>query len=269
MSFAWLPCAFLCLASDQGLDSKLEIVNHRPTYGYLGAPRPKVGLLPGDKAHFTFEIKNLKLDDNGKAFYSIAIEIRDAAGKLIYEQRPHNSVAQNFLGGDTLPCSAYVEIPFDAKPGDVDWKVTVKDRTTKQVAILAGKGKILEPTFGIVQVGLFADPDLKVPMSAIAVVGDSAYLNFSAVGFERDKDKKQPDLNVSMRIVDDKGKATLAKPLMGKIDSGVGVKDDAVPITFGVTMNRAGRFTIELTAEDRLTGKTATIAYAIRVLPLE
>jgi hypothetical protein len=269
MSFAWLPCVVLCLASAQGQDSKLVLTNHRLTYGYLGAPRPKVGSLPGDTVHFTFEIKNLKLDENGKASYSIALEIRDAAGKLIYEQKPHNSVAQNFLGGNTLPCSAHVEIPLDSKPGAVDWKITVKDRTTNQVATLAGKGKINEPDFGIVQVGLFADADIKVPMSAIAVVGDSAYLNFSAVGFARDKDKKQPDLNVSLRILDEKGKATLAKPLMGKINSGVGAKDGLVPMTFGLTMNRAGRFTIELTAEDRLTGKSATISYAIRVLPLE
>jgi len=269
MSFAWLPCALLCLASAESQVGKLEIVNHRPTYGYLGAPRPKVGMLPGDTAHFTFEIKNLKLDDNGKASYSIGIEILDAAGKLIFEQKPYNSVAQNFLGGDTLPCSAHVEIPIDAKAGAVAWKITVKDRSTNNVVSLAGNGKILEPTFGIVQVGLFADPDLKVPMSAIAVVGDSAYLNFSAVGFGRDKDKKQPDLDVSLKIVDDKGKATLAKPLMGKINAGVGAKDELVPMTFGLTMNRAGRFTIELTAQDRITGKSATISYAIRVMPLE
>jgi hypothetical protein len=269
MSSAWLPCVILCLAGVQGQAGKLEIVNHRPTYGYLGAPRPKVGMLPGDAAHFTFEIKNLKLDENGKASYSIAIEIRDAAGKLVYEQRPYNSVAQNFLGGDTLPCSAHVEIPIDSKPSAVDWKITVKDRTTDQTVTLAGKGMILEPTFGIVQVGLFADAELRVPMSAIAVVGDSAFLNFSAVGFARGKDKKQPDLNVSLRIVDEKGKATLAKPLMGKINAGVGAKDDMVPMTFGLTMNRAGRFTIELTAEDRHTGKSATISYPIRVLPLE
>ena len=222
MSFAWLPCVLLCLTSAQ--DAKLEIVNHRPTYGYLGAPRPKVGMLPGDAAHFTFEIKNLKLDENGKAFYSIAIEIRDMAGKLVYEQKPYNSVAQNFLGGDTLPCSAHVEIPIDSKPGAVNWKITVKDRTTGQVAAATGKGLILEPGFGIVRVGLFADPDLKVPMSAIAVVGDSAYLHFSAAGFARDKATKQPDLNVSMRIVDEKGKATLAKPLTGRVSAGVGTQ---------------------------------------------
>ena len=267
MSFAWLACV-VCLTAVQ--DNSLEIVNHRRTYGYLGAIRPKeTGSLPGDIAYFTFEIKNLKLDDSGKASYSIAIEIRDADGKLFYEQKPYNSVAQNFLGGNLLPCSAHIEIPFDAKPGVVDWKVTVKDRATMKTAVAAGKGKILPADFGIVQVGLFADAEARVPMSAVGVVGDSAYLQFSAVGFGRDKDKNQPDVHVSMRILDEQGKPTMAKPISGKIDAGVSPKEKLLPMLFGLTLNRAGRFTVELTAEDRVSGKRSQISYAIRVLPLE
>jgi hypothetical protein len=266
MSFAWLPCVVLCLAGAQ--EQKLEIDNARLTYGHLGALRPKGGgSLPGDTAHFSFEIKNLKLDDSGKASYSIAIEIRDEAGKLLYEQRPYNSVAQNFFGGNSLPCSAHVEIPFDSKPGAVDWKVTVVDRTTRQTASVTGKGKVRAADFGIIQVGLFADAEFRTPMSAVGVVGDSAYLQFSAVGFGREK--KQPDVHVSMRILDEQGKPTLAKALTGKIDSGVAADARVLPMQFSLTMNRAGRFTIELTAEDRILGKTASISYAIRVLPLE
>src|SRR5262249_1024973 len=177
MSVVCWSCLVLCLPA-LGED-KLELVNHRPTYGYLGPTRPKTGSLPGDTVHFTFGIKNLKLDEHGKASYSIAIEIRDGDGKLIYEQKPYNSVAQNFLGGNLLPCSAHVEIPFDAKPGAVAWKITVTDRASKQVATSAGKGLILAPDFGIVQIGLFADAEARVPMSAVGVVGDSAYLRFS------------------------------------------------------------------------------------------
>src|SRR2546426_8634935 len=141
MSFAWLPCIVLCVGAAQ--DNALEIANPRMTYGYLGAPRPMTGSLPGETVHVTFEIKNLKFDDNGKASYSIAIEIRDEAGKIFFEQRPYNAIAQNFLGGNSLPCSANVEIPLDAKPGKVEWKVTIVDRATKKSATLTGAGKIL------------------------------------------------------------------------------------------------------------------------------
>lgn len=267
MIFTWLPCVMILLPVAQ--ESKLELSNLRTTYGYLGAPRPKGALLPGDAAHFTFEIKNLKLDESGKASYSIAIEIRAADGKIIYEQRPHNSVARNLFGGSTLPCSAHVDVPRDAKPGDVDWKVTVVDRTTKQSAVLAGKSKILPADFGIVRVGLFADAETRVPMSAVGVVGDSAYLQFSAVGFARDKDKKQPDVHVSMRILDEQGKPTMEKPITGKIDADVAPDAHLLPMLFGITLNRAGRFTVELTAEDKISGKTSRISYGLRVLPLE
>jgi hypothetical protein len=267
MSFAWLPCLVLCVNAAQG--DALEISNPRLTYGYLGAARPMTGILPGDIVHVTFEIKNLKFDENGKAAYSIAIEIRDEKGKLFFEQRPYNSLAQNFLGGNSLPCAANVEIPYDAKPGKVDWKITVVDRTTKKSASLSGAGKILPADFGIVRVGLFADPELRVPTSPVGVVGDAAYLQMSVVGFERDKDKKQPDLHVSMRILDEKGQPTLAKPIVGKFNSGVNPKDHLLPLQFPLSMNRAGRFTIELTAECKLCGKRAQVSYAIRVLPLE
>jgi hypothetical protein len=155
------------------------------------------------------------------------------------------------------------------KPGAVDWKVTIVDRTTKQTASIAGKGKVLPADFGIVHVGLFADAETRVPNSAIGVVGDSVFMHFSAVGFARDKDKKQPDLRVSMRILDEQGKPTMAKPIIGKIDSDVPADARWLPMQFGLTLNRPGRFTIELTAEDRLAGKTSHFSYGIRDLPLE
>lgn len=268
MSLAWLPCVLLCLSTYQ--ENTLEIANPRRTYGYRGAPRPKdTGILPGDTAHFSFEIKNLKLDANGKASFSIAIEIRDASGKVFFEQKPYNTVAQNFLGGNSLPCSAHVDVPFDAKPGPVDWKLTIVDRASKQTAVVSGKGNILPADFGVVQVGLFGDAEGRVPNSAVAVVGDSAYLNLSTVGFARDKGTKQPDIEVSMRILDEKGQPTMAKPIVGKINQGVGPKDQILPVQFGLTVNRAGRFTIEITAEDKIGGKRAQVSYGLRVLPLE
>jgi hypothetical protein len=249
-------------------DGKLEIGKPRLTYGYLGAPRPLTGALPGDIVHYTFEIKNLKFDDAGKAAYSIAIEIRDEKGKLIFEQKPYNSVAQNFLGGNSLPCAAQLEIPLDAKPGPMAWKITVTDRTTKEAVTLAGKGKVLPADFGIVQVGMFGDPDARAPTSAVGVVGDALYLRFALTGFGRDKDKKQPDTHVSMRILDEQGKPTMKKPLQGALQSGVAADASFLPMQFGLTLNRPGNFTIELTAEDRVTGKTSKVDYKLRVLPL-
>jgi hypothetical protein len=268
MTLSCLPFILFCLAPPP--EGALEIANPRGTYGHLGATKPKdIGILPGDTAYFGFEIKNLKFDANGKASYSVAIEIRDADGKIFYEQRPRNSIAQNFLGGNSLPCAAFVEVPLDAKPGAVDWKVTVVDRATKQSTSLSGKGKVLPADFGIVQVGLFADAEARAPVSAVAVVGDSVYLRLAAVGFARDKDRKQPHVKVSMRIIDEKGQPTMPQPIVGTINADVPETERMLPVQFGITLNRPGRFTIELTAEDAVSGKQARVSYRLRVLQPE
>lgn len=252
-----------------GQTPALEIVDPRPTYGHLGAVRPKgAGLLPGDAAHFTFGVKNLKLDDAGLAKYSVAIEVRDAKGKLFYEQKPFNTIAQNVFGGDTIPNSASVSIPLNQPPTDLHWKITVKDRTTDKAVELKGEGKVLPADFGIVRVGTFADADSNVAIAPVGVVGGTIYLNFSAVNFGRGKDKK-PDLKFDLKVLDEAGKPTLAKTISGEIKDGV--PDDAtlIPLHFGLTLNRPGRYTAEITSRCMVGNKTATVSLPIRILPMD
>src|SRR5947209_9655093 len=120
------PLVMLIASAAAGAqDAPLEIANAHATYGYLGAPHPKVeGRLPGDAIFFTFDIKNMKLDDSGRASYSLLVEVTDDKGNLIYKQGPTNAVAQNYLGGDSMPCSAHLEIPLDSVPGIHHFKVT-------------------------------------------------------------------------------------------------------------------------------------------------
>jgi hypothetical protein len=257
-----LAPVFLALISGQA--DGPQIVNAHGTYGHLGAPRPKAGILPGDVAHVSFDIKGLAADKNGKVAYSIAIVITDGAGKVIFEQKPYNAQAQHFFGGDTIPAAARIAIPGDQKPGPVYWKVTVMDRTTKRSSELKGEGKILPPDFGLVRIGTFADGEDRVPMPPIGVVGGQMYLGFGVIGFARGKDK-QPDVQVSLRIVDDKGKATIAQPLSGRVQD-VPVDQMIVPLSFALNLDHAGRYTLELTATDQLSGKTATVSLPVRIL---
>jgi hypothetical protein len=252
-----------------GGNGKLEILHVRPTYGYLGAVRPKEGMLPGDIAHVSFDIKGLKTDGRGRAAYSVAIEIRDDKGDLLYEQKPINAVAQNYFGGDTLPCSATIDVPVDAKPGVRNWKVTVEDRTTKQSVSLEGKGEVLKPRFGLIRVGTFADPEGRVPVPPVGVTGSTLYLDFSAVSFARDPKTKQPDLQVELRVKDDKGQTTFTEPLSGRVKEDVPESLNVVPMQFPLTLNRPGRFTVELSARCVLCGATTTVTIPVRILPME
>ncbi len=255
----------LTLAAGQG--GELQIVNSRGTYGYLGAARPKgAGVLPGDVAFFAFDIKGLKLDDAGRASYAVTIEILDPKGQVYYKEGPRNSVAQNFLGGDTLPCAAHVNVPPDTPPGVYPIHVTIADRATKKEVKFEARGKVLPRGFGLIRVSTTADREGKVPVPPVGVIGTSVYVNFATIGFARDKNTKQPSLRVSMHILDDKGKPTFGKPLEGKVNRDIPSDLEIIPMEFGVTLNRVGTFTVELTATCELCGQTSRVSFPLKVV---
>jgi hypothetical protein len=257
------PLLALTLAGD---GAKLELLNMRGTYGHLGAKRPAGGgIMPGDIAYFSFDVKNLKLDKAGKASYAIAIEVRDASDHIVYELKPQNATARNLFGGNLLPCSSFLEVPPDAKPGPVTWKVTVHDRAAGTKAEAHGKGKILPPDFALVQVGTFADSTGRIAAPPVGVIGENLFVHFAVVGFGRNAKTKQPDIVTSLKVVDEGGKVTSA-PLTGEIKSDVADDARIVHMGFGLTMNREGRFTLELTGRCQVSGKTMTVTLPVRVL---
>ncbi len=253
-----------------GQTPTLEIVEPRPTFGHLGAVRPKgAGVLPGDISYFTFGIKNLKLDASGVAKYSVGIEVRDSKGKLFYEQKPFNTVAQNVFGGDLIPTSATISVPLTQPPTDLSWKVTVKDRNADKTVELKGEGKILAADFGLVRVGTFADAESKVPIAPVGVVGGTLYLNFSAVGFGRDAKDKKPDLQFDIKVLDESGKPTLPKSISGKVRDDIPEDAKLIPLHFGLTLNRPGRYTVEISSRCAVGNRTATVSLPVRILPMD
>jgi len=142
----------------------------------------------------------------------------------------------------------------------------VIDSATKQEAIVTKKIDVLPKAFGLVHIGTTADRAATLPWSPVGVLGDSIYLNFSAVGFARDKKTKQPNVKVSMRVLDDKGQPTKGAKMSGEASSDVPDTMDAIPMQFGLTLNRLGRFTLELTATDALTGATSKVLFPVNVV---
>lgn len=260
-SFACVLALGLPLAQN----GDLEIVNVRGTYGFLGAQRPPTGVIPGDVFHFAFDIKGMKLDAKGKASYSLLMEVRDEKGELIFKEGPRNAMVQNFLGGDLLPCSAQLEVPLQSKPGPVTLRVTITDRTTNKKAVFEGKGKVLPADFGLVRVGTFADAPGNIPSSPVGVIGQTMYLNFSLINFKRDTKSKQPNVHLALRILDEKGKSTLPENLTGDINENVPEDGKMIPLNFGITLNRVGQFQVELTATDKMSGKSSKVNLPLKV----
>jgi hypothetical protein len=259
----------LVLGGPKTSAGKLEITNVRGTYGYLGATRPRTGVLPGEIYHYAFDVKNLKFDKHARAYYSIGVEILDPKGQLFFREAPHNATAQNHLGGNSLPCAAQIAVPLDAAPGEYTMKVTIRDRKADKTVVFENKGKVLKRDFGLIRVGTFADRGGKVPWTPVGVVGESVYVHFAPVNFARDKSTKQPSLAVKMRILDEKGKPTFAEPLTGRVNSDIPEDLHILPMQFPLTLNRAGRYTIEIEATCELCKRTARVSLPLRVLKPE
>jgi hypothetical protein len=259
-----LTVAALGLSAAQG--SGLSVANQRLTFGHLGPQRKSADFLPGDIVHMMYDVQGITFDAKGKATYSIGMEILDPSGQDLMKQAPKVASTQNYLGGTTVPCAAHLRVPTESKPGTYKLRITVSDAASKKSVIVEQSVQVLAKDFGLVQVGTSADRKGEIAWSPVGVVGDSIFLNYSAVGFARDKAKKQPNIKVVMRVLDEKGQPTNGAQMSGEVNADVPENLDVVPMQFGVTLNRAGNFTFELTATDVITGKTSKVSYPVRVL---
>jgi hypothetical protein len=254
--------AALSLApSDAG---ELTLRDVRATYGIIGPKRPAEGVLPGDSVFITFDIDGITADAEGKIRYSVATEVKDAKGKTHFSQPGRELEAIAALGGNRLPAYAQIDIGLQQPPGDYTMKLTVADLAAKKSTSISHEFKVMPKAFGIVRLTTSSDPDGRHPAGMPFGVGQSLWVNLAAVGFERGG-QGQPNVAFTLRILDEEGKPTLSKPFAGIINQGVTAQAPALPVQFHVGLNRAGNFTLEITAKDEIGGKTAKKSFPITV----
>jgi hypothetical protein len=252
------------LSATPGQADRLTLTNARTTYGIQGPTRTSTKFLPGDNLVLSFDIEGIQADENGKVLYTIGLEITNSKGKVQYKQAPRDLEAQNSLGGTSLPAFAHVKIGLDQEPGSYKLKVTVTDRAAKSSAELTHSYDVVAKDFGLVRLATTFDPEGHFPAACVAA-GQTLMVNFAAVGFDRSKSGDQPDLAVTLTVLDGDGKPTLAKPFAGAVTKGVPAKVLAVPMQFALALNRAGKFKVEVKATDKVSGKTATLSFPLTV----
>ena len=85
------------------------------------------------------------------------------------------------------------------------------------------------------------------------------------VGFARAKEGAQPNVSLEVRILDDQGKPTVARPTTGMVNKDVPSEAQALPMQFPVLLNRGGKFTLELKATDKVSGKSVEFSHPFGV----
>src|SRR5262249_10085464 len=156
----------------------------------------------------------------------------------------------------TVPAYVLVDVGLDQPPGEYTAKVTVTDRANGRSQELKRQFEVLPKGFGLVRLSTTCDQEGQVSASLFQV-GGSLWVNYAVVGFPRPRPKGAPRVTVELRVLDDRGQPTLAKPFTGEVSKDVPEKALALPVQFLVSLNRPGKFTVEVKATDQVTKKTA------------
>ena len=193
----------------------------------------------------------------------------------MFTEKPTDREATLTLGGNRLPTWSRVSTGTDADAGTYTVRITVVDKVAKNAtpAVLEKKFELVAPRFGIINVGLGYDkpPASPPPAPPVAVAGQGMLAFFMVVGFQtnpaaKPKDPLQANIAVEMTILDDAGKPTLVKPFGGAFKD---VPEDFkafLPFTFPLSLNRGGKYTIVITATDKLANKTTKQELNLTVL---
>jgi hypothetical protein len=85
--------------------------------------------------------------------------------------------------------------------------------------------------------------------------------------FERDPKTKQPKIEFQYQYLDEKGAPVLAVPHKHIQDSGVDEKDGQISLRFPLFLNRPGKFTVQITAVDKVSNKKSVYELPVTILP--
>ena len=274
----WAPLALAAaLQATPAQTGDFALKNARPSHSVLGQTRKDAKYLGGDLIILNYDLQNLKVPEDSVVRYSLALEVTTKGGKSIYKLEPMEFKAELTVGGTSRPALSVYEIPLDMAPGDYVFTVTGADLQSKQTAKLEYAFEVLPPRLGFIQTGLHIPTGQGLIPTPLSVpVGQSVVFGTAVVGFElgpkseTDIKKRQPNLMLEMRIVDEAtGKATLANP---KREGFMEVRDEfkrVIPFTPLLELNRPGKYRIEIKATDKHGGKTAEMSLDITVYEIK
>jgi hypothetical protein len=247
-----------------GRAGQLSVENARFTRGVLGPTRDAARALPGDTLYLCFDVEGITVDDAGKVRYSTALEVTNPEGKAVFKQDPRSHEVAAALGGSRITAFANVNIGFQQPPGEYTLKVSVADLAGGSKATLTKTFEVLPRDFGLVQLSTTADAEGLLPVPTPGA-GQGLWLHFGAVGFARDPGTMQPNVTVALRVLDENGKPTQAKPAVGGINKNVQPDAVILPVQLSLLLNRPGKFTVELTATDQVSGKSDKLSFPLTV----
>jgi hypothetical protein len=271
----WATLALAAVTQLAPAAGELEFKNIRATYGPLGQERKDDKVLPGDYYFLHFDIDGLTVGDDDRIKYSMAVEFLNKKGESQFKKDAVPQETVNNLGGNRVPAFANVAVGLDVAPGEYSLTVTVTDlgSKSKPKKELTRKFEVLDKRFGLVRLGFAYPLALPEPPPAppLGVVGENLILHFTAIEVGLNEKTRNPDLTAEIQILDESGKPTMRKPLEVKVQEidDVFRKYRAVPMSFPISLNRTGKFKINFSVTDKISGKKAENSLDLTVVEIK
>ncbi|MFL5329308.1 MAG: hypothetical protein ACJ8C4_10370 [Gemmataceae bacterium] len=257
--------ALLSLSPSQA--GGLAVTNPHVTYRDFGSTRPDARYLPGDVFFLSFDIDGLKTNDVGEVNYLMGVEVLDKVGKAIFSAPSSKSTVPLPLGGSKLPGNVYVTIGQDMQPGPYTCKVTISDAAVPNASkIVEQKFEVLPRDFGLVALYISRDQQGTMPNGMSGIEGQTVYVHVGLVGFGRDVSQK-PDAALEFSVRDAHDQPTTKKPSVILLSRTLSETAAFEGFSFVLPLNQQGTFTVQIKAADKVTGKTATLSFPVKVYP--
>jgi hypothetical protein len=255
--------AFAALTAVPAQGGQLKLTNSRMSYGELGPVRTNAKFLPGDVLFFACDMNGITIEPNGDAKFKMETKVLDSTGKVIFKRDPEERDQITPLRGNVLPARAVIIIGLDQPAGQYTLEITVEDPKTKAKDTATTKFEVLKRDFGIVNVYTSYDVAGYMHAPNSGVVGQTLFLQYTVPSFGRDPKTKQPKIEFQYQFLDDKGTPLLPEPQKFPIDNGVDEKHEQFTDRFPIFLNRPGKFTVQITATDKVANKKSTFDLVI------
>ena len=258
--------AALTLAADPPGDLKLS--NVRATHGLLGPKRTEKQVLPGDRVFVCFDIDGITVNADGKVQYSIATDVTDAKGKSIYKQEPRDLEVPLSLGGNSVPGYSQIDCGLEQPAGKYTLKLTVVRSLRRQEDGDVHARFRDRRAAASVWCGFCDDarPRGALPVERRGQSAKHAYGCNSASSASSATRLANSQTSPSNCKSSTTTTSRSASRRPARISKDVPDNVTMLPIQFLLSLNRAGKFSLVVTATDQLSRKTTKTTLPLTVL---
>jgi hypothetical protein len=258
--------AFIMLLTAAPVLAKPQIKDIQAAHGQLGPERKSLDCFRGDELYFRFTVADFTTNDDGRLAGELAFTVSESTGKQILKKEiPLQQTLA--LGGGAFPAHVAFTIGEELPVGDYTIKVTVTDNLARESDSFERKFKCKDLEFALVAVRFYQDADGRVPATVGGIVSQTLFLKARGVGF--DKSKGEIDVEMTIEVLDPKGKPVLAKPIRSMVhneDANVVKSATVINLRGELALNRAGEFVLKISLIDKIAKKTATFESPLKVI---